>query len=73
MLAASRSLLDALASLKAQGSRLYHWGLQKLSRSTVSDANRSRPVAFFGDLFRETREFRVLHAPGHKFPFKNKI
>lgn len=73
MLAASRSLRDALASLKAQGSRLYHWGLQKISRSTVSDANRSRPCEFFEDLFREMCKFCAQHAPGHQFPFKNKV
>lgn len=73
MLAASRSLRDALASLKAQGSRLYHWGLQKVCRSTVSDANRTRPCEFFEDLFREMCGFCAMHAPRHQFPFKNKI
>lgn len=73
MLAASRSLRDAVASLKAQGSRLYHWGLQKVCRSTVSDANRTRPCEFFEDLFREMCGFCAMHAPRHQFPFKNKI
>lgn len=73
MLAASRSLRDALASLRAQGSRLYHWGLQKVCRSTVSDANRTRPCEFFEDLFREMCGFCAMHAPRHQFPFKNKI
>ena len=73
MLAASRSLRDALASLKAQGKRLYHWGLKNVCRSTVSDANRTRPCEFFEDLFREMCAFCALHAPRHQFPFKNKI
>lgn len=73
MLAASRSLRDALASLRAQGSRLYHWGLHSVCRSTVSDANRTRPCGFFEDLFREMCKFCALHAPKHQFPFKNKI
>lgn len=73
MLAASRSLRDAVASLKAKGSRLYHWGLQKVCRSTVSDANRTRPCEFFEDLFREMCGFCAMHAPRHQFPFKNKI
>lgn len=73
MLAASRSLRDALASLKAQGNRLYHWGLQKVARSTVSDANRTRPCAFFEDLFREMCKFCALRAPRHQFPFNNKV
>lgn len=73
MLAASRSLRDALASLRAQGDRLYHWGLKKVCRSTVSDANRHRPYAFFEDLFLEVCKLCALRAPKHQFPFKNKI
>lgn len=73
MLAASRSMRDVLASLNAQGSRLYHWGLKKVCRSTFSDANRTRPWQFFEDLFREMCQVCMNKAPKHKFPFKNKI
>ncbi len=73
MLAASRSMRDALASLAAQGSRLYHWGLRKLARSTVSDANRTRSFKFFEDLFHEMCLICAKRAPNHQFPFKNKI
>ncbi len=73
MLAASRSMRDALASLKAQSSRLYHWGLKNLSRSTISDANRTRPYEFFEDLFKEMCLVCANRAPRHQFPFKNKI
>lgn len=71
--AASRSLRDAVASLGAQGSRLYHWGLGKVARSTVSDANRTRPYQFFEDLYFELVKFCISHAPKHAFSFKNKL
>ena len=71
--AASRSLRDAIASLAAQGSRLYHWGLTNVARSTVSDANRTRPYQFFEDLYLEIVNFCISHAPKHKFKFSNKL
>lgn len=71
--AASRSLRDVIASLGAQGSRLYHWGLRKVARSTVSDANRNRPYQFFEDLYLEIVKFCMSHTPKHGFAFKNKL
>ena len=71
--AASRSLRDAIASLASQGSRLYHWGLGKVARSTVSDANRTRPYKFFEDLYLEVVNFCISHTHKHNFPFKNKL
>ena len=71
--AASRSLRDAITSLRAQGSRLYHWGLWKIARSTVSDANRTRPYQFFEDLYMEVANFCMSHAPKHKFEFSSKL
>ena len=73
MLAASRSLRDAVSSLQAQGSRLYHWGLNKVCRSTVSAANRTRPWEFFEDLYFEVCKICIQRAPKHQFPFKNKV
>ena len=46
-LAARRSLRDGLRCLEATGARLYHFGLKNVARSTVADANRSRPVRLF--------------------------
>ena len=45
-LAARRSMRDGLRCLEAAGSRLYHWGLKKVARSTLADANNSRPMEF---------------------------
>lgn len=52
-LAARRSMRDGLRCLAAAGNRLYHWGLKNVARSTFADANNSRPVGFFHDLFAE--------------------
>ena len=72
-LAARRSMRDGLRCLEAAGSRLYHWGLKNVARSTVADANNSRPVGFFKDLFAEMYGLCRPHAPKHKFRFKSKL
>ena len=72
-LAARRSMRDGLRCLSAAGSRLYHWGLKNVARSTFADANNSRPAAFFEDLFYEMCGLCRTHAPKHKFRFKSKL
>lgn len=72
-LAARRSMRDGLRCLAASGSRLYHWGLKSVARSTFADANNSRPVGFFQDLFNEMYTLCSPHAPRHKFRFKTKL
>lgn len=72
-LAARRSLRDGLRALEAAGKRLYHFGLKSVARSTVADANNSRPVDFFKDLFAEMYSLCRPHAPRHKFRFKCKL
>jgi len=72
-LAARASLRDGLRCLTAAASRLYHFGLRSIARSTVADANRDRPVAFFNDLFEHMYRLCESKAPGHKFRFKAKL
>jgi FOG: Transposase and inactivated derivatives len=72
-LAARRSMRDGLRCLSAAGSRLYHWGLKNVARSTFADANNSRPVGFFEELFGEMCGLCKAHAPKHKFRFKSKL
>jgi hypothetical protein len=72
-LAARRSMRDALRCLEAAGNRLYHWGLRRVARSTFADANNSRPVGFFQDLFAEVYKLCEVKAPRHKFRFKSKL
>jgi len=72
-LAARRSMRDGLRCLEAAGKRLYHWGLRNVARSTFADANNSRPVGFFQDLFAEMYALCAAKAPRHKFRFKSKL
>ena len=72
-LAARSSLRDGLRCLSAAGRRLYHWGLKSAARSTVCDANRDRPAAFFQDLCSVMYQRCLTSAPSHKFKFKSKL
>jgi hypothetical protein len=72
-LAARRSLRDGIRALSAIGKKLYHWGLKSVARSTFADANNSRPVGFFKDLFAEMYNLCKPQAPKHKFRFKCKL
>ena len=72
-LAVRTSLRDGLRALTAAGRRLYHLGLRSIARSTVADANRDRPVAFFKELFERMYQRCLTKAPGHKFRFKAKL
>jgi hypothetical protein len=72
-LAARRSMRDGLRCLEAAGKRLYHWGLRSVARSTFADANNSRPVGFFQELFAEMYSLCAAKAPKHKFRFKSKL
>ena len=72
-LAASHSLRAGIRCLSAASSRLYHWGLKNVARSTVADANNSRPAGFFQDLFAEMYGLCAAKAPKHKFRFKSKL
>jgi IS4 transposase len=72
-LAARRSMRDGLRCLAAAGNHLYHWGLKNVARSTFADANNSRPVGFFKDLFTQMYSLCRPHAPRHKFHFKSKL
>ena len=72
-LTARRSLRDGLRCLQSIKNRLYHLGLRNVARSTLADANKVRPVAFFRDLFSEMYTLCRPHAPGHSFRFKSKL
>ena len=69
-----QSLRDIQNGIAAQGAKLYHIGLRDgVKRSTLSDANRTRPCAIFKNLF-----YAVLNrckdiTPKHKFRFKNPL
>jgi hypothetical protein len=72
-LAARRSMRDGLRVLNAAQKRLYHFGLTTVARSTFADANNSRPVGFFKDLFAQMYTLCTAKAPKHNFRFKCKL
>jgi hypothetical protein len=72
-LAARRSMRDGLRALNSVGRKLYHLGLSPVARSTFADANNSRPVDFFKDLFAEMYSLCAASTPKHKFRFKAKL
>ncbi|MDA8324969.1 MAG: IS4 family transposase [Nitrospiraceae bacterium] len=69
-----QSLRDIQNGLEAQGGKLYHLGLPEgVKRSTLSDANRTRPCALFENLFYAMGDRCKSVTPKHKFRFKNPL
>lgn len=64
---------DGIRCLAAARKRLYHWGLRNVARSTFADANNSRPMDFFKNLFGEMYALCAVKAPKYKFRFKSKL
>lgn len=50
-LCGASSLREVVGGLASQSARLYHVGGREVSRSTLADANASRPSAVFAELF----------------------
>lgn len=67
------SLREIETGLMARNRRLYHLGLEAVSRSTLSDAMTRRNAAIFEQLFYSILERAQAVAPGHKFRFKNPL
>ena len=68
------SLRDITDSLQTQASRLYHLGMASVKKSTLADANNSRPAEFFQAFFEKSYQRCAALAPGKKkFRFKNKL
>jgi len=67
------SLRDVVATLQAQGARLYHLGVKSVTRSSLARVNEQQPYtlyqALFGKLYAQTQAL----APRHGFRFKNKL
>ncbi len=63
---AQSSDLDSLRALEvgwnANAQHHYHLGCGALSHSTLSDANKRRPVAVFADAFEELASFSTVNA-----------
>ena len=50
-LAGAESLRDIVGGLESHAARLYHVGGRPVARSSLADANATRPSALFGELF----------------------
>jgi hypothetical protein len=50
-LSGATSLREIEAGLKSHSARLYHLGGRSIARTTLADANRSRPAGLFAELF----------------------
>ena len=77
MIFAQLSGLDNLRSitnaLNSQAKSHYHLGIQHVSRSTLSYANKNRSSKMFGDIFYFLLNKTLPAAPRHKFKFKNPL
>jgi len=67
------SLRDIVTGLGTQHSKWYHLGLDKVCRSTFSDANNNRDYRIFEELFYQLLARCKSLTPKHKFRFKNPL
>ena len=67
------SLRDIITSLSAQSHRLYHLGVAKLSRSSLSRINNDKPYALYEALFGKLLLRCQGLAPKHGFRFKARL
>jgi len=67
------SLRDIEIGLSAHSSRWYHLGLDRVRRSTLSDANNRRDYRIFEEMFYSLPGRCKGHTPKHSFRFKNPL
>jgi hypothetical protein len=67
------SLRDAIATLQAQGPRLYHLGMKPVARSSLARVNEEQPYTLYEALFAKLFARSQALAPRHGFRFKNKL
>ena len=67
------SLRDIADQMQDHASHLYHLGAGAVCRSTLADANGSRPAGFFAALFDRLYATCQTVAPENRFHFKNKL
>lgn len=67
------SLRDIVTGLNSQSRKLYHLGMGKVSRSTLSDANNERDYRIYEGLFYRLLERCESLTPEHGFRFKNPL
>jgi len=67
------SLRDIESNMSAQEAKLYHLGVQKVSRSTLSRVNENQPNTLYEALFTRLLHRCQSRAPRHGFRFKNRL
>jgi putative transposase len=67
------SLRDIESNLDAQKSKLYHLGVNKVTRSSLARVNEQQPCALYESLFGRLLNRCQAMAPGHGFRFHNKL
>ena len=67
------SLRDIVSNLSAQNTKLYHLGVGRVSRSTLSRVNEKQPYQLYESLFGRLLKRCQSSAPRHGFRFKNKL
>ena len=67
------SLREIESGLLANHKRLYHLGMEAVSKSTLSDAMNRRSPKIFQALFEEMLDRAMKCAPKHKFRFHNPL
>ena len=67
------SLREIEQGMEVNDPRLYHLGLSRVRRSTLSDANKKRPSEMFQAMFYKLVERCEGLSPKHKFRFKNPL
>lgn len=73
IIAKKDSLRDIIIGLSGHLGKLYHLGLVKVCRSTLSDANNRRDYQIFEGLFYHILGRCKSITPQHKFKFKNPL
>ena len=67
------SLRDVVANLEAQKQKLYHLGVGRVARSSLSRVNQEQPHELFELQFNRLLDRCRGVAPGHRFRFKNPL
>ena len=67
------SLRDTIDSMNSHQRKLYHFGAQRLCRSTLSDANNKRDYRIYQDLFYSVLEKVQKIAPKYKLKLPRKL
>jgi len=67
------SLRDIVSNMAAQTSKLYHLGVNIVSRSSLSRVNEKQPYTLYEALFNQLLRRCQSMAPKHGFKFKNKL